>query len=213
MLISLKYISSISLILSITGIFYQKLQFNEGCNLIDVRKNEQNNNTNMKSITKTILLFCLCINVQAQPYLNLPQKDVFNIGFPNYFTFRGEMSNPNHASYAAWKISVNETTGLIQKFTDEELMLKPDEASVQSWVNRFAEEEPAKLTLLHFNGEARMPDRDYIHDLYFPGHWVYEVGSELTSNCSVSETKIKVKSTAPFSMKAYVNRAPNPERV
>ena len=149
--------------------------------------------------------------ITAQAYLNLSQKDVFNLGFPAYFKFRGEMSSPDHVNYDAWVSSLAGTTGVIQKFVDEELVIKPSTTDIQSWVNQYATEQPQKLLLLHWNGRARqVENREYVHNLYFPGHWIYEPGSLVNKNCLPTDTVIRVSSTTPYSLQAYKDFSSSP---
>lgn len=151
------------------------------------------------------------VPITAQTYLDLSQKDVFNLGFPAYFKFRGEMFSPDHVNYDAWVSSLAGTTGVMQKFVDEELVIKPSTTVMQSWVNQYATEQPQKLLLLHWNGRARqVENREYVHNLYFPGHWIYEVGSIVNKNCLPTDTIIRVSSTAPYSLQAYKDFTSSP---
>ena len=158
-----------------------------------------------------LVISTISLSIHSQPYLDLTQKDVFNLGYPAYFMFRGEMSNADHADYNAWVKSVIPATGAIQKYLDEELMMKPSATIIQNWVNRYATEQPQKLLLLHLNGQARqVENRESVNNLYFPGHWVYEVGSIVTNNCLSTDSIIKVASTAPYSLQAYIDNNVTP---
>lgn len=140
---------------------------------------------------------------------DLSNKDVFTKGFPQFFKFRGEYVTADHTNYTAWVNSLDGTTGLMQKFMKEELV--DVSSTYQSWVNQYATVHPEKLLLLHWNGQARQVETSKsVQSLYFPGHWVYEPGSQLSANISTSDTLLSVTSVNPFSLTAYKNNTVTP---
>lgn len=145
---------------------------------------------------------------QNNVFSDLSQKEIYTKGYPLYFKFRGEYVTADHTNYATWVNSLNGTTGLMQKFTKEELDVP---STYQKWVNQYATEHPEKLLLLHWNGQARQVETlKSVRSLYFPGHWVYEVGSQLLANALPTDTLLSVSSVSPFSLTAYKNNTITP---
>ena len=141
-------------------------------------------------------------------FSDLSQKEIYTKGYPLYFKFRGEYITADHTNYTAWLNSLQGTTGLIQKFMKEELDVP---STYQSWVNQYATEHPEKLLLLHWNGQARQVETlKSVRSLYFPGHWVYEVGSQLLANALPTDTLLSVSSVSPYSLTAYKNNTVTP---
>ncbi len=136
---------------------------------------------------------------------DLSGKEVFTKGFPQLLAFRGEMARASHKDYAAWCGSVSGASGVVRKFIPEELPQLYAESP--GWANRYAAEHPAVLMLLHLNGESRQVLTDpEVHCRYFPGHWVYEPGTQLTGSIGLADTEISVQDARPFKTNAYVNR-------
>jgi hypothetical protein len=75
------------------------------------------------------------------------------------------------------------------------------------WANRYAAEHLEFLMLLHLDGESRQVVYDpEVHKRYFPGHWVYEPGTQLAGSVGSDDTQIPVQDARPFKIKAYINR-------
>ena len=145
---------------------------------------------------------------QSTVFSDLSQKEIYTKGYPLFFKFRGEYITADHTNYTAWLNSLQGTTGLMQKFMKEELDVS---STYQSWVNQYATEHPEKLLLLHWNGQARQVESlKSVQSLYFPGHWVYEPGSQLLANVLSTDTLLSVSSVTPFSLTAYKNNSVTP---
>ncbi len=139
---------------------------------------------------------------------NLAIKEVFTLGFPQWLAFRGEMSRPMHKDYPTWSAALQNQAGVIRKFVTEEL--PGINRNSPGWANRFAQEHPGKLILLHLNGEARQITTEAaVHQRYFPGHWVYEPGSLLTAELTMEATEVSVANVIPFKVDAYLDRGDN----
>jgi hypothetical protein len=149
-----------------------------------------------------------CLAAPAADPGNLGAKEAFILGLPQGYAFRGEMSNPNHRNYEAWEAAVAAQNGVIRKFMTEELpRIKGDSPA---WAERYVREHPEKLMLLHLNGEARQVTTEAeVHQRYFPGHWVYQPGTLLTSALSRDATELSVEDSKPFKVDAYLDHGDN----
>ena len=146
--------------------------------------------------------------LRAADPANLDTKEVFTLGFPQELTFRGEMSRPMHKDFATWKAAIQDRAGVIRKFVTEELPNINQESP--AWAERFVQEHPEKLMLLHLNGEARQITTEAgVHRRYFPGHWVYKPGSLLTTALTREAAELGVEDVTPFKVDAYLDRGDN----
>ena len=141
-------------------------------------------------------------DVPATDPADLDTKQIFTGGFPQGIYFRGEPYRPAHTDYQAYVSAVLPQAAVFQKFMTEELpMLKPEYAV---WANKYVEEHPEKMMTLHLNLEARHVTTDpAVHQRYFPGHWVYEPGSLLTTDIDANATELHVADVAPYKVNAY----------
>lgn len=136
------------------------------------------------------------------------RKQALQHCYPWYMSFRGEYNRKISRDYGMWCRVMDVNAGLMQKFISEELVIDPEKAS---WANRYAEEHPEKLVMLHLNGEARqVQDFPEVMERYFPGHWVYEEGAMLTENVSRTGTVLKVDDIKPFLKRGYPVRNTSP---
>ena len=150
----------------------------------------------------SLFIILLPISLLAQPCKNLSTKEAFTIGFPQFYSFRGEMNKKTHVSYDTWKAEVENSNGIIRKFLEEEMKIDPNSVD---WADNFAKDNPSKLMLLHLNGEAHHVVRDPdILKKYFPGHWLYEAGSILTQNALPNQNELQVEDIAPFLNRRYL---------
>ncbi|GHU98476.1 hypothetical protein FACS1894159_01020 [Bacteroidia bacterium] len=129
----------------------------------------------------------------GEPWKDFAQKDAFKRVYPQYFAFRGEMSNPLHASYEAWSDYFYETSGFIRKLVYDEVSIKEPS---REWANRYAQEHPEKLLMMHLNGEARrIDDHEDVLERYFPGHWIHLNGCAVADDLSQTDATIKLSAT------------------
>ena len=143
----------------------------------------------------------LTAGVPATDPADLNTKQIFTGGFPQGIYFRGEAFGPAHRDYNSYLSTVLPQAAVFQKFMTEELpMLKPEYAV---WATKYVEEHPEKMMTLHLNLEARLITTDpAVHQRYFPGHWVYEPGSSLTSGIDANATELHVADVAPYKVTA-----------
>lgn len=162
----------------------------------------------MKYIIITIFFVILLApaTLISQPFTDITGKTVFTKGYPQFFTFRGEMSNPNHRNYEAWKAVFSGTTGVLRKFVVEEFPALKAPDDVVNWANTYAQENPEMLMMLHYNGRCRtIEGKQDVLERYFPGHWVLKQGTILTSPVSPESTVINcaVVNNTLFNMTEY----------
>ncbi|MGE4489969.1 MAG: hypothetical protein AB7E95_10550, partial [Kiritimatiellales bacterium] len=152
-----------------------------------------------------LAMLLLAVGIRADDPLDVNRKEVFTKGYPQFLAFRGEMSRVSHSSYEAWCESVRGASGVIRKFMPEELPKIYPEAA--AWADRYVQEHPEQLMMLHLNGESRqVMDNPAVHQRYFPGHWVYEPGLELVRSIGPEDTEITVRDASPFNAEAYLDR-------
>ncbi len=156
----------------------------------------------MKQIIALITFAALMIFIsscsQNNSKRNLSQKEVFTVGYPQSFWFRGDTRAGS--SYAEWESAHLPFYGSIQKYLEEEVNVDPKFAG---YASQYEKDHPEKLMLIHLNGEGMAASKKEVQEEFFPGHWVYEAGSPLGEDVSVSDTVIKVENAAPFSTEAY----------
>lgn len=137
-------------------------------------------------------------------------KSVFRYEYPAYLAFRGEMNRLTRTDRRAWVESVDSAAGFMKKFISEELEIAPQMAA---WANDYAAGHPEKLAMLHLNGEARrIHGHPEVLERYFPGHWVYRPGAEMTANLSVGDTLVRVADVTPFLGPGYPVQRTTPKR-
>ena len=129
---------------------------------------------------------------------DLSIKDVFTQGYPQTVLFRGDKMA--RSGYAEWEKAHLPFNGTIKKYLPEEVDMEPVFAN---YANQFVKKHPEKLMLVHLNGEGMAVKQKEVHEKFFPGHWVYEAGSFLGEDISISDTMIKVENAKPFLKEAY----------
>jgi len=146
--------------------------------------------------------------VYGQKHFDLSQKTVFNMGYPQYFTFRTEVMTPKPGfTYEAWAAPFENTTAILQKFLDDESVAYRPGEYVTQWINRYATENPKKLILLHISGRARQIEfKPDVLKRYFPGHWVLNEGSKTTQAIGADATIIPCEDVNCFSMNIYTEK-------
>lgn len=137
--------------------------------------------------------------ILVEPENRLSQKEVFTKGFPVTLSFRNDKYGINE-EFEFWEKAYLDVNSITKKYLTEEVDMDP---VVAKYANIFSEKHPEKLMLLHLNGEGISIKHKQVHEKFFPGHWVYEAGTDLSADISENQTDIKVKSTEMFSEEAY----------
>lgn len=132
----------------------------------------------------------------------LSQKEALSAGFPRTLFFRGD-KYASDKDYEHWENAHIQYNGVTKKYLTEEVDMEP---RVAEFANRFAEEHPEKLMLVHLNGEQIVNKRKDVHEKYFPGHWIYEEGTSLEEDIQSSDTILTLGSAQAFEEEAYVVR-------
>ncbi|MFH6767192.1 hypothetical protein V8G56_00470 [Gaetbulibacter aquiaggeris] len=159
----------------------------------------------MKGFIVFLTFFSTLLNLEiaiAQDSIatkSLIGKQVFDAGYPKTLSFRNDRLLLK-STYANWEKGHIQFNGITKKYLNEEISMPPVAAQ---WANEFATKHPEKLMLVHLNGEARSVNDEATFNLYFPGHWVYEVGTSPVQAIKKNQNKIRVKDVKRFSMKAY----------
>ncbi|MCC4211998.1 hypothetical protein [Leeuwenhoekiella parthenopeia] len=136
---------------------------------------------------------------QAVSDKSLEDKEVFELGFPKTLSFRNDKWLLT-SNYEQWEKGHIQTNGITKKYLQEETNMPPIAAQ---WASNYVQDHPEKLMLVHLNGEARSVNDKATFNKYFPGHWVYEKGSELKEDIQKNQKTILLDDASPFSLKAY----------
>lgn len=138
------------------------------------------------------------------------QKSLFRYEYPACLAFRGELNRWTRSDSLAWAASVDSASGFIKKCISEELEIGPQMARR---ANGYAGARTEKLALLHLNGEARrICGHPEVLERYFPGHWVYLPGTEVTASLSATDTLVRVADPTPFLGRGYPVQKSTPRR-
>lgn len=128
-----------------------------------------------------LLLFILIL---TQPTLaqNLNNLQIMNGDYPQAFFFRSAEGMATQGGpynlYDEWDQIFSRLSGIIGKVLDEEV---PGRSKWNpTYFNRFKQNHPDQLVLLHYNGNARDPR--YQMQSYFPGHFIYYNGTSITQD-------------------------------
>jgi len=116
--------------------------------------------------------------------------------YPRAFFFRsseGAAANPR-SSYEQWDATFSRLMGIEGKALDEELPGRS--AKNIQFFTRFKREHPDQLVLLHYNGNARDP-REPHASRFYAGHWLYYLGSSITTDLPAAEGEADVKVAEP----------------
>ena len=129
----------------------------------------------------------------------LSNLSVFNEQYPKAIYFRNvENSAANTAiSYEKWAKRWSKLDGMVVKALDEEIPGRSKEA--QRKFIQYKKDNPEKLMLLHFNGNARDPNFDF--DAFHAEDWTYFVGTYSADVIGESDSYINVRDASVF--KAY----------
>jgi len=148
-----------------------------------------------------ILLSLNSLNAQSPEgnKRNLQKKEVFTKGYPKTLLFRNDKTGLNDG-YDYWEKIHFPFNAITKKYLQEEVDMP---LVIAEWANKYVEKHPEKLMLIHLNGEGRSVNDEDIHQLYFPGHWMYEEGSFPVEDIDKKQKTIVVQNAQLFSEKAY----------
>lgn len=148
-------------------------------------------------ITPLLLIYC---SSNQEDKRDLTNKDVFTKGFPKTLAFRNDFFGLKEG-YDLWESNYLNFNSITKKYLREEVDIDP---VIAEYANKFAENHPERLMLLHLNGEGMSIEDKEIHQAFFPGHWIYEEGTFLSEDIDENQNILKVKSANLFSEKAYI---------
>jgi hypothetical protein len=126
----------------------------------------------------------------------LADLSVFNEHYPKAIYFRNvENSAANTSiSYEKWAKRWSKLDGMVVKALDEEIPRRSEEA--QKKFIQYKKDNPEKLMLLHFNGNARDPNFDLT--AFYPEDWTYFVGTYSADVISENDSDITVRDASVF---------------
>ncbi len=143
------------------------------------------------------------VNIHAD--FKIGSKDLMANNFPKGFFFRTP-DNVNKG-YEAWKKEFSRLGGIYIKALGEELISR-EQDKILNFANRFAIEYPEQMTVLHFNGRSRDP-RWNNSSKFSAGHWLYNLGTNLTESINSHDTIIKVDNSDVFRIGLGIRNANN----
>ena len=120
-------------------------------------------------------------------------------GFPRVLGFRHSERLVPLNSYEVWADFFAPFSGIIGKALQEERTEISGPQTVE-YFNRFKQQYPEKLVLLHHNGRARRPS--FETDGWSAGWWLYREGSVLEASADPEDTALRVRSTTNFKLRA-----------
>ncbi len=144
--------------------------------------------------TFTVAIFLLLVSLGALS--DTPALTVFNEQYPKAIYFRNaenSAANPN-ISYQKWAKRWSKFDGMVVKALDEEIPGRSKEA--QRKFIQYKQDNPSKLMLLHFNGNARDPNFDF--DAFKAEDWTYFVGTHSITPITASDTRFSVVDSNVF---------------
>jgi hypothetical protein len=140
-----------------------------------------------------------CTNKSSQTKNSpLHELRVLEENYPRSFFFR--VSERTYEPYEVWESDMNRLIGIMGKAMDEEN--RGLEQRNPEFFTRFKKNHPDQVVLLHFNGNARLPD--YRMEKFHAGHWLYFNGATILSDLSAEEevSEIKVSDARLFKLDA-----------
>lgn len=143
--------------------------------------------------TTTISLILLS---SASISSELSSLTIFNDQYPKAIYFRNaenSAANPK-VTYEQWAKRWSKLDGMVVKALDEEIPGRSQEA--QRKFIQYKKDNPSKLMLLHFNGNARDPNFDF--EAFKAEDWTYFVGTHSTSPITASGTRFSVADSSVF---------------
>jgi len=128
------------------------------------------------SIVSCIIFLMSCITADRR----LKKLTILDENYPRAFVFR--VPESTYWPYTEWEQDNGKLMGILGKCLQEELI----ERTVHSleFFNRFKENHPDQVVLLHFDGLARDPYFQSAQGEFFAGHWLYHNGARILSDVS-----------------------------
>ncbi|GGP95571.1 hypothetical protein GCM10009410_32000 [Shewanella ulleungensis] len=146
------------------------------------------------------ILFAMAISMLLSSSIGIASElsslSILNDKYPKAIYFRNaenSAANPN-ISYQKWAKRWSKLDGMVVKALDEEIPGRSIEA--QGKFIQYKKDNPSKLMLLHFNGNARDPNFDF--DAFKAEDWTYFVGTHSTSPITASDTRFSVVDSNVF---------------
>ena len=144
--------------------------------------------------TVAVAIFLLLFSLSS--FSETSALTVFNDQYPKAIYFRNaenSAANPK-VTYEQWAKRWSKLDGMVVKALDEEIPGRSQEA--QRKFIQYKQDNPSKLMLLHFNGNARDPNFDY--GAFKAEDWTYFVGTYSTSAITKSDTQFAVADSSVF---------------
>lgn len=129
---------------------------------------------------------------------DLENKIIFENKFPKAIAFRRDNVHIDSKDYADY---MKYCVGDMRKMITEEVVIVENQKAV---LKAYYDVSKTKVALMHLNGEARTArERLDVRKLYFPGHWLYNAGSDLEQDIDDTTLTFKVSNAALYKMDAY----------
>ena len=143
-------------------------------------------------LTVPVLLLSSCDKANSQ-------MNLFDDRYPKVIAFRGDNSGLDNLEEYTKNTLLD-----MRKMTDEEVAIDPRQYET---IRNFVSRNPDYPYMIHYNGEA-IQARNFpeVQKLYFPGHWLYYAGENLSENLAASSVQIKVRMSKRFKENAYQGR-------
>lgn len=152
----------------------------------------------LESFIKTLLVMVISLALYSDQSTctELSDLKIFDEQYPKAIYFRNvENSAANTSiSYEKWAKRWSKLDGMVVKALDEEIPGRSKEA--QKKFIQYKKDNPSKLMLLHFNGNARDPNFDF--DAFHGEDWTYFVGTYSEGAIDPLDTVITVNDTQVF---------------
>ena len=132
-----------------------------------------------------------------------PELSILNADYPRAFFFTtssSKITQYSSTAYADWEPAFNRLSGIMGLALDSAIS-RPLLMGVSVYFNRFKQEHPDQLVMLHFNGPSQDPCCSSAPD-FSAGHWIYYAAANISSNvpAQTNDTVIYVSSTNHFEM-------------
>ena len=155
----------------------------------------------MQALMLIGLIFCLRGNGDISSSAISPA--ILNADYPRAFFFRKSettITQIKGTSYENWNPAFSRLMGIMGKALDEEIPKAFLSNSI--YFNRFKQEHPDQLVMLHYDASARDPLSRDTTDNFFPGHWIYFAAINITGNvpAQTNDTVISMAATNYFEL-------------
>lgn len=159
----------------------------------------------MRVISKfPLIIVCFFIMFISESCEDKSNLEVLKGNYPRAFFFRKAEHIQANDTYEEWSGNFERLMGIEGKSLDEEI---PGRSNNITFFNRFKEEHPNQIVLMHFNGNGRNPV--FETDSFFAGHWLYYDGTEILSDISDNEKISEIKVSDPTKFKTNIGRFEN----